>query len=162
MVLALSGELNEKSNFGTAQFQLPDDVVIDLSGINRINSWGLKHWLRFLTALKQAGKRFVLERCSVAVVMQLNMVATFRGGAKVKSIYAPYHCPRCSKDAQRLIEVGPDAAAQLKAPYPCPRCGTPMEFDDLPESYLTFQQTLEPEGSEPPRPAPASAVATPR
>jgi eukaryotic-like serine/threonine-protein kinase len=142
-VLALAGELNEKSNLSSAQFHLPEEVVIDLSGIIRINSWGLRHWLRFLTALRAAGKRFVLDRCSVAVVMQLNMVANFRGGAEVRSIFAPYHCPRCASDAERLIRTGKDAAAQIDYPFPCPRCGTEMEFDDLPESYLTFQRSPE-------------------
>ena len=144
VVLALSGELNEKSNLVPNQLQLPDELVIDLAGIVRINSWGVRHWLRFLTALRQAGKRFTLERCSVPVVTQLNMVANFGGGAEVRSIYAPYHCPRCARDAQRLIELGPDAPEQIQAPFPCPRCGTQMEFDDLPEAYLTFQRERAP------------------
>ncbi len=138
--VALSGEFTENSDFSRLLPEIPPDVVLDLSGVRRINSCGVRGWLSFVKALNESGKRFTLERCSVPVVLQLNMISVFRGGAHIHSVFAPYYCANCQQEFQRLITADESALEQLQSPYPCPQCGSPLEFDDLPEHFLAFLQ----------------------
>lgn len=138
----LSGEFTESSNFGPLLSELAaPEVVLDLERITRINSVGLKEWLGFITALKRMGKALVLERCSVPVVAQLNMVSNFSGGAEVRTVLAPYLCPSCEHSQQRPVVVASASVDELEAPVGCPSCGAQMEFDDLPELFLAFGRT---------------------
>lgn len=138
--VALSGELTEMADFAPLLAELTGDLVLDLAAVRRINSCGLREWLSFIKALRDAGRRFVLERCSVQVVAQLNMISSFLGGANVRSVYAPYYCMRCDGSHQRLIITDETAAEQLRVPFPCPTCGVPMELDDLPDHFLSFMK----------------------
>ena len=133
--VSLAGELTENSNLGTLLEKLGGPAVFDLSGINRINSPGVREWINFVNALRIP---FSLERCSVAFVNQLNMISNFRGQGEVRSVFAPYYCSSCNREENRLIDKGPNAAAQLETPMKCPSCGADMEFDDLPDAFLAF------------------------
>lgn len=142
--VALAGELTEMTDFKPLLAELSGDLVLDLAAVRRINSCGLREWLGFIKALRDSGKRFVLERCSVPVVAQLNMISSFVGGADVRSVYAPYYCMRCDAEHQRLIITDQTAAEQLRVPFPCPQCGVPMELDDLPDHFLSFMKRTGP------------------
>jgi anti-anti-sigma regulatory factor len=140
--VGLSGEFTEASDFAPLLRQVPGAVVLDLSGISRINSCGVREWVNFMQALTSSGSQVVLERCSVPVVAQLNMIANFRGNADVRSVFAPYFCGGCNGRHEQLVELGPEALDRLTAPQECPSCGGELEFDDLPESFLEFQAEL--------------------
>ena len=71
---------------------------------------------------------------------QLNMIYNFRGRAKIRSFYAPYVCDACGREEEQLIDV-PAQAPGIRPNLPtfaCPDCQAVMEFDDLPERYLSF------------------------
>src|SRR5688572_23297050 len=95
-IVELSGAFTESGDFGALLAKLPAEFVFDLSGVSRINSQGVRQWVGFLNSVRQAGKRFALERCSPAVVAQLNMVSTFDGGGQVRSVLAPFLCTECN------------------------------------------------------------------
>jgi len=73
-------------------------------------------------------------------VAQLNMITNFRGDAKIRSVLAPYHCPTCDQEHDAVIELEGKADVSPALQLPCPTCGNPMEFDELPDSYLAFSQ----------------------
>ncbi len=113
-------------------------VLIDLANVERINSCGVRDWIRFAQRLEAAGNNLYLLRCSPVVVAQLNMVRNFCGEkGQVVSFQAPYFCPNCDEErtetfpaAKVNVGVSPDAV--------CPTCKGPMEFDDLPDLYFAF------------------------
>lgn len=136
--VVLAGEVTEGTDFSVLGRHLPDDFAFDLSGISRFNSFGVLNWTRFLGQLRDAGKKFTLERCSPAVVAQLNMIANFAAGAEVRSIQAPFFCDSCKAEHTVELDLGPDAFSKLEANHNCPRCGESMEFDDVAATYLFF------------------------
>ena len=136
--VVLSGELTENANLSDLAAQLSGATSLDLAGITRINSPGVREWITFVNGLTARELRFDLERCSVPFVNQLNMISNFKGRGDVRSVFAPYYCPACSTDATRLIDLSQGPRAQIDAPLPCPRCKEPMEFDDMPDAFLSF------------------------
>lgn len=138
--LALSGEIDELSDFASLLRDLGESSLLSLKDVSRINSTGVREWLNFMRAAKEQGRRLILEECSVAIVAQLNMISGFALDADVRSVYAPYVCPECDSAAQRLVDVKPDVHAQVEQPMPCPSCGCDMDFDELPQHYFAFMK----------------------
>jgi DNA-directed RNA polymerase subunit RPC12/RpoP len=69
------------------------------------------------------------------------MIYNFRGNARVRSFFAPYVCESCGHEEEKLLDVQsqfPTGNAHSVPDYQCEHCGAQMEFDDLPERYLSF------------------------
>jgi eukaryotic-like serine/threonine-protein kinase len=137
--VALAGDITEESDFSAILNATTPKVVMDLGEIRRINSTGVREWIKFVTSLARSGKQFKLVRCAVAIVHQLNMISNFRGGGEVKSVLAPYYCADCDANHLHLIDVSSPSVA-IQQTLPCPTCKGKMEFDELPDSYLSFKQ----------------------
>lgn len=134
--VAFTGEIDEHADFTPLRGQLRGVVDFDLGAIRRINSCGVREWVNFVRDLPEVSA-LTFAACSTAFVTQLNMIYNFRGPARVRSFQAPYACDACGHDEDQLVEVGADRRVELPTPR-CPRCGEPMQFDDLPERYLSF------------------------
>ena len=104
-VVALRGEIDEKTVLEPLVNDLTDGGALDLAGVDRINSVGVRSWLAFVQSLEQTGKRVSLQACSVPVVHQLNMISRFAGAAKVTSLHAPFLCPDCESSATKLVDT---------------------------------------------------------
>jgi anti-anti-sigma regulatory factor len=135
----LAGDVTEDSEFSAILNEKPLLLTLDLAGIKRINSTGVREWINFVGALKKEGTRITFERCSVAIVQQMNMIANFSGNAEINSVYAPYICPSCDTEESKLLNFRVNAKPNLDELTPCPNCKEPMEFDDLPDSYMAFR-----------------------
>lgn len=134
--VSFAGEIDEHADFGPLRERLHGAVAFRLGEVRRINSCGVREWVNFVRDLPGVSS-LVFAGCSTAFVTQLNMIYNFRGRARIHSFYAPYVCDGCGHDDDILVEV--DAGGQATLPTPrCPRCGEPMQFDDLPERYLSF------------------------
>jgi hypothetical protein len=138
--LRFTGIINEDSRLPQ---RVPDlagkKLEIHLGGVARINSCGVRDWIRFIEQLESRGNAVQLVDCSPVVVAQVNMVRNFCGArGVVVSFYAPYYCSSCDREC--LEPVTTAKVAQLTEPPAalCPKCGRPLEFDDLPESYFSF------------------------
>ncbi|MGQ0505100.1 MAG: hypothetical protein ACT4TC_07235 [Myxococcaceae bacterium] len=145
--VTFEGDLTERSDFTFLAQELPEETTFDLGAVTRINSSGVRLWLAFLSALDATGKRYSFERCSPAVVSQMNTVSAFSAGAKVKSVLAPYYCSMCRRLHLEVVETPPGVHFQVKDGLLCSVCGLRMEFDEIPESFLAFRQpqsSLEP------------------
>jgi hypothetical protein len=140
VVAQLSGEINENADFSELKRQLRGDVELQLDGISRINSCGVREWVNFVRELDMVTSlRFA--RCSPTVVLQLNTIYNFRGQARVTSFLAPYVCESCHVDEYKLLDVAEHFADRGRLAVPafrCPRCSGVMMFDELPERYLSF------------------------
>ena len=113
-----------------------DPLIVNLQGILRINSIGVRRWIPFITRLGQT-RRVRVEAMSYPLVMQANMLMNLMAGVRIASCMAPYFCATC--EANRMILVTAEEVAPHRPPPPrsCPECGTPMEFDEL-DNYFGF------------------------
>ena len=86
----------------------PGTLVLDLGGVKKISSFGIREWVDFVTTSGTKASSLVLIECAPKVVDQLNMVANFAGGGKVFSFYAPFRCDYCDDDRRKLIQTDRD------------------------------------------------------
>ncbi len=124
-------------NFGDAT----RTVILDVSGMTRMTSFGVRQWLKGMDALPKSIAELYLLGCPTFFVDQLNMVLNFGGAAQVLTVVAPYTCPSCGVESGETIDVLADRAALAKGGTPakeCTRCGGQLEFDETPESYFSF------------------------
>lgn len=125
------GELVEKVGTGTA--------LINLAGVERVNSSGARDWVKWLASIEAKGIRPMLIACSPAVVEQLNRIKEFAGNAVVKSFQVPYHCATCAVEKRLLVYVADMGEPPHDAPTcACDGCGASMRFIDETGGYFTF------------------------
>lgn len=128
----LSGVINENSDFSPL-LKETSPLKIDFSGVQRINSVGVRSWMKFLS---QWGDDKLLEywECSVVIVDQLSIIGSLRGVRKkvatVKSVYLPSECTSCAKESEVRVSEDdyrkdPSLLSYLK---PCPHCGDRQIF----------------------------------
>lgn len=134
-----AGSIDETANFGELlpELQQSRTIHLDVGGVRRINSSGVREWIHFVRAIP-AASGIALEKCTPALVSQLNVINKFAGAAQVVSVFAPFTCVRCGAHEAVLLDV---TAGRKALPLPsvrCPRCQEPMEFDDIEESYFAF------------------------
>jgi hypothetical protein len=134
------GEIDENADFAELRRRLRGSVVFHLAEVRRINSCGVREWVNFVRDLPGVTE-LTFTHCSPAIVTQLNMIYNFRGSAKVRSFYAPYVCESCNHEEEKLLDVQsqfPNGNVSAVPDFKCEQCNSAMEFDDLPERYLSF------------------------
>ena len=134
------GEIDENVDFSELAKILNNDVVFNLGGIRKINSCGVREWVNFVRNLPGITS-LVYSHCSPTVVTQLNLITNFRGGASLRSFYAPYMCDKCEYETEKLFVVKDDFPNKCHTDLPsftCSDCNIDLEFDDMPERYLAF------------------------
>lgn len=140
MIVEFCGEIDENADFNDLRRRLKGSVVFHLEEVRRINSCGVREWVNFVRDLPGVTD-LTFTHCSPAIVTQLNMIYNFRGDAGVRSFYAPYVCESCNTEEEKLLDVEtqfPDGKVEMVPVFECERCHQMMEFDDLPERYLSF------------------------
>ena len=139
-VVALEGVLDEQSNLSSLASALPaTGASLDLAGVKRINSIGIREWREFLRAV--AGRPITLLRCPPVFVDQLNTIANFGGHAEVSSVLAPFECLRCGEQQLVLLEVFAgdlDPLERMPEAPRCPSCQEAMQLDGEPTGYFRF------------------------
>jgi len=144
----LAGILDETVDAEKLGRALEGAAVIDLDGVRLITSFGVRIWVNALRSVRSEYYCFV--RCRPAVVAQFNMVAAFPGEGHLVSFYLPYACPICGKQLETLVDLrtAHEQISALAVPAEqCPDCHAAAEFDDVPDTYLSFAASR-------PRPAP--------
>lgn len=136
----LSGTITEKSDFTPLLQKKATRIVIDLGGIERINSGGVGEWVTFVNKLSSPPREVILDRCSSPIVQQFNMISTMRGKARVRSVMVPYLCADCGAEHQNTLNLETSSPKSVPTVIPCTSCGGQMEFDDLPEAYFSFYE----------------------
>ena len=143
-VVHLIGDINESSRLEQALVGVPSGtLVIDMGGVRRISSAGVRAWIDFVRAAAGRGDTLVYDRVPSPIVHQFHLVADFGGAFRVRSVMAPYFCSAC--DILREIQVTLDdpGFASLDRTIVCDSCGGPMDFDDVPEYYASLPRRTE-------------------
>src|SRR5438445_331785 len=108
-------------------------VVINVTGMTRMTSFGVRQWLKGMDALPKTVADLYLLGCPTFFVDQLNMVLNFGGAGQVLTVVAPYTCPSCGAESGETIDVLAERAALAKggvSDKECGRCGSKLEFDE--------------------------------
>jgi serine/threonine protein kinase len=139
-LVSVSGLVDERF-LGFGDLSQQKTVVINVSGMIRMTSFGVRQWLKAMDALPKSITDLYLLGCPTFFVDQLNMVLNFGGPSKVLTVVAPHTCPSCGVESGEMIDVLAERANLAKGGLPektCARCGGRLEFDETPESYFAF------------------------
>jgi serine/threonine protein kinase len=140
VLLNVSGLVDERFT-GFGSFGNATSLVINVAGITRMTSFGVRQWLKAMDALPKKRTELFLLGCPTVFVDQLNMVLNFGGAAKVLTVAAPYTCTSCGVESGESIDVLAERTNLANGVTPekqCARCGGKLEFDESPESYFAF------------------------
>jgi anti-anti-sigma regulatory factor len=123
-----------------------ETLLLDLGGVRKISSFGIREWVDFITTASKQAANVVLVECGPKIIDQLNMVANFAGAGRVYSFYAPYRCDFCDAEHRVLFTLDRDFEA-IKAMKlgnrPCPTCKDAMYFDEDAASFFSYLLTQE-------------------
>jgi hypothetical protein len=139
-VVELYGDFDETADLRELAGSLQGAVALDLGGIRRINSAGVREWIEFVRNLPEVTE-LRLVGCSKVSVAQLNIIDNFRGPARVESFWAPYCCQWCGNEREILLEAKQATGVRPRLPTAPPvvcACGQVMELDELPDRYFLF------------------------
>jgi anti-anti-sigma regulatory factor len=138
-VVRLTGSIEENTNFDKLIGEIPMELVVSCKGVPRINSVGVKAWIKFFQQAQAKGTKLKFIECSTAIVEQINLISNFTCGGSVESIYVPFSCEKCKTELIGLFSS--EDLKKLKFQLPdlkCSKCGGSAAFDDIPEEYLGF------------------------
>jgi eukaryotic-like serine/threonine-protein kinase len=139
--LSLRGFIDEHACFADLIPMLRYPLTIDLGGVERINSLGVRAWIDFITPLS-AGGTVWLKRCPDVLVQQFSCVSSMLGQARVRSVLAPYLCSVCDAvDSQEVVideDFDPARPSRAPASKTCPECTGVSHFDEVTDSYFLF------------------------
>ncbi len=139
LAVELSGTIEESVDFEHLIGPFSGELLVNCKKITRINSVGVKTWMRYFLGLrgKNIGVKFF--DCSYAVIEQLNMVSNFACGGEVVSILLPFSCIKCQNEFVASCNTAELKANDLKIPaVKCEKTECAARFDDEPSEYLYF------------------------
>lgn len=116
-----------------------DALLIDLGGVKRLNSVGVRDWVNWLRALRPKWKTIALFDCPPAVMNEVNFVKNFAEGAVITTFHVPLFCQTCGKEENRPLDALILKQSGSKLPsFRCDRSDCENALDDDEESYLSF------------------------
>ena len=139
LTVRLSGSLDESVSLEQLIGTPPTELHVYTKEIRRINSIGVKTWIKFFQNTTKRGTIVKFYECSTAVVEQVNAISNFTSGGSVESIFVPFACMNCKSELVGLFKASDLKKIQFKIPdLKCSKCGGKAVFDDIPEEYFGF------------------------
>lgn len=138
LVIRLQGPIEESVNFDKLIGPPPAELHVVCKDVPRINSVGVKSWIKYFRGAEAKGTKVRLLECSTAIVEQICMIFDFAAGSTIESIYLPFACEKCKTELVGLFKTTDLKLMKLKIPdAECTKCGGRAVFDDI-EEYLSF------------------------
>lgn len=159
LILRLTGDVDESVHFAPVielvkrrtESEAVSTVQFDLGNVTRLNSSGVRQWLRFLDTIQSmAAVEFI--KVNQAVIEQTIVAPNFLGkeGNRIHNFEAPYKCPECSHKILETLEpseVIVEDGEIIPPSFDCERCGALMDFDGEEKDYFGFlEQLIQSEG----------------
>jgi DNA-directed RNA polymerase subunit RPC12/RpoP/anti-anti-sigma regulatory factor len=139
LVVRLAGSIEESVNFESMIGMPTGKVQVNTKEVPRINSVGVKGWIKYFSSLQQKGAQLNFVECSTAIVEQINLISNFTCGGTVESVYVPFSCGQCRAEFIALFKTEDLKRIAMDLPQlDCPKCGGKASFDDIPEEYFAF------------------------
>lgn len=148
--VSVSGYVGENAGLFDLNFSGVKKVVVDLAGVNYINSVGVKNWINW-TGRFPKELRVEFANCPALIINQVNMVAGFLpANGWVESLYAPFVCEDCNREETSLLMRGRHFDyAQAGVSYkvsppevPCGKCKKPMQMDVIELKFFNFLKKI--------------------
>src|SRR4051794_15688471 len=90
LYVKLSGTIDERSDIDVAIGKTPSKLIINCKELVRINSHGVRVWVKFFQKLTENGVQVTFQECSPVIVQQLNLIGNFiPKTAVIESVCAP-------------------------------------------------------------------------
>lgn len=137
----LSGIIDEDSAIArTVESIDTPKMVINAHGVSRINSCGVRDWVKWMETLDQKETQVVIVECAVCFMTHINTLVNFLGSGSLESFYAPYHCPNCDEVRNILLNVDdlPDSTPVEAPQLRCDTCDHLLEFNDVEDYFFSF------------------------
>jgi eukaryotic-like serine/threonine-protein kinase len=144
---ALEGNIDERFTPAVLDSGGKSVMTLDLEGVHNVNSFGVREWIRGLTALRSRLSKLFFVRASPRVTDQLNMVMGFDGGGTLLSFRANYDCKKCGESSIASFDTQLDRQAftSLQAPLrQCRVCGREAQLDDDPSVLFEYARANNP------------------
>jgi anti-anti-sigma regulatory factor len=139
LLVELSGTIEENVQFEQLIGPIQGELTVKCRAITRINSVGVKTWMKYFQSLKGLGVRFKFIECAYPIIEQLNMISNFACGGEVVSILLPFSCMTCQNEFVANCKTSELKASGLQVPKAtCEKPGCGAKFDDDPEEYFYF------------------------
>lgn len=139
LVVRLSGSIEESVNFDQVIGVPPGELHVYCKDVPRINSVGVKGWIKFFLSVQARGTKMKFFECSTAIVEQVNLISNFTAGGDVESMYVPFSCTKCKSELVGLFKSEDLRKLNFQLPdLKCSKCGGASSFDDIPEEYFGF------------------------
>lgn len=139
LAVRIMGSIEESVNFDQLIGPPPAEMEVNCKEIPRINSVGVKGWIKYFQSCQAKGTKLKFVECSTAIVEQINLISNFTCGGMVDSIYVPFSCSSCKTELLGLFKTDDLKKLQMKLPdLKCTKCGNKAVFDDIPEEYFGF------------------------
>ncbi len=121
--------------------KLGGQIVFNFKNVSSVNSCGVRSWINFMRDLQKTQRTVVFEECTGEIVMQINMIPSFKGTANIRSVYGSFVCDKCGHEEDVLFEAGKNLPAtpdQGLTPVRCPQCKAEMQLEEMEEEYFAF------------------------
>lgn len=125
-VIFLDGVIDENADFSSLLGH-PSPLSLNFSGISRINSIGVRSWMKFM--IQWGDKPLEYLECPVVISDQLAVMPVLRGVkkrvAQVQSAIISYDCPSCKQQLDCRVsydQVVPQVKNEVRNPV-CKNCG---------------------------------------
>lgn len=139
LVIRLLGSIDESVNFQQVLGAPAPEMEINTKEVPRINSVGVKAWIKHFQTCQTSGSVLRFVECSTAIVEQINLISNFTCGGTVESIYVPFSCATCNSELVGLFKTADLKRLNLNLPnLKCSKCGGTAAFDDIPEEFFGF------------------------
>ncbi len=139
--IVVKGDVTDDTDLAPMIAGLKGKATVDLGDLARMNSVGVRQWVRFVHAIP-ADLKVSLERCPVFFVKQVTMIGNFLGPVHVRSAHLPYVCTKCDATRNDLFTASDLDAQTPPAPAACADCQGAMELDDSEDVYVAFVKEI--------------------
>jgi hypothetical protein len=137
LIVKISGSIEENANFDQLIGSPPAELHVICKEISRINSVGVKAWMKYFGAIEKKGTIVKFLEGSTAFVEQINLISNFTCGGSVVSVCVPFSCRECHSELTGVFKT--EDLQKFNGNIPnsnCLKCGGVASFDDIPEQYL--------------------------
>ncbi len=132
------GTIEESVNFDQLIGPPPQSLHINCKAVTRINSEGVKSWIKYFQSIQQKGIQLKFVEVSTVIIEQINLISNFVVGAPIDSFYAPYSCPSCKTEFICLLQTADLKNKKEPPEQKCRKCNVPLHFDDIADEYFGF------------------------
>ena len=142
--ILIIGRIDEDSLDELIKLQdtLGSKVIIDFGGVTKINSIGIRDWVKFIRLIN-AKHTISFIRCPDEIVGSIAMVRQFAEKATVQSLNRTYTCEQCDLDSIHTLERGKhfDSTGKVGSfVNNCTQCSAQLTAVTPDDEYFIFLQ----------------------